>query len=188
LPQPQIALNLSFFNAKDPLMPSAADLFDDIVIHHSKIEKKDAWHYPGDDELMGLGAPFAEHFRLMRIGIHHQRILPGRRVSWPHAERDEEEFVYVIEGEPDLWINGHIRRLSPGDGVGFRAGTGLAHTFINNTDKAVRLLVVGEAGRARSQIHYPLHPRRNAEIGASHWKDLPSGELGQHDGKPDKLR
>jgi uncharacterized cupin superfamily protein len=107
-------------------------------------------------------------------------------VSWPHSEADEEEFVYVIEGEPDLWIDGEVRRLKPGDGVGFVPGTGIAHTFINNTDRDVRLLVCGEATRTRSRIDYPLHPKRNAEIGAMHWKDAPAQKLGPHDGLPDK--
>ena len=29
---------------------------------------------------------------------------PGTRSSWPHAEENEEEFVYVVEGEVDAWI------------------------------------------------------------------------------------
>ena len=67
----------------------------------------------------------------MRLGIHHERLPPGRRLCWPHAEADEEEFVFVLEGEPDLWLDGQVRRLKPGDGVSFPAGTGIAHTFPN---------------------------------------------------------
>ena len=66
--------------------------------------------------------------------------------------------------------------------------TGIAHVFINNTDADVRLLVVGEASRQRSRIDYPLHPKRNAEIGSRHWKDKPRRAMGSHDGKPDKAR
>jgi uncharacterized cupin superfamily protein len=124
----------------------------------------------------------------MRLGIHHERLPPGRRTCWPHAEADEEEFVYVIEGEPDLWLDGEIRRLRPGDGIGFPAGTGIAHVFINNTESDVRLLVIGEASRQRSRIDYPLHPARNVEIGTRHWVDRPRRELGSHDGLPDKAR
>ena len=158
------------------------------VAHYGAIEGKDDQHYPGSDELQSISASFAEHFGLMRLGIHHERLQPGRRVSWPHAEADEEEFVYVIEDAPDLWIDGDIRRLGPGDGVGFPAGTGIAHTFINNTEKDVRLLVVGEASRQRSRIHYPLHLARNAEIGSRHWKDCPPRALGPHDGWPNQSR
>ena len=160
----------------------------DPVAHYTAIEEDARWSYPGTTEVFAHGAGYSEHFNLMRLGIHHQRLPPGRRTSWPHAEADEEEFVYVIEGEPDLWLDGEIRRLRAGDGIGFPAGTGIAHVFINNTESDVRLLVVGEASRQRSRIDYPLHPQRNAEIGARHWADRPSRELGSHDGLPDKAR
>jgi hypothetical protein len=50
----------------------------------------------------------------------------------------------------------------------------------------VRLLVVGEASRERSRIDYPLHPKRNLELGERHWKDRPERKLGPHNGLPDK--
>src|SRR3712207_5607140 len=119
------------------------DGFEEAVVHYSAIEDDAQWSYPGSSETFAHGADFSKHFGLMRLGIHHERLPPGRRTSWPHAEADEEEFVYVIEGTPDVWINGKIVRLKPGDGAGFPAGTGLAHTFINNTESDVRLLIVG---------------------------------------------
>jgi uncharacterized cupin superfamily protein len=164
------------------------DLFSAIVAHYTAIEGKDDSHYPGSEELLGISASYSNLFNLMRLGIHHERLPPGRRLCWPHAEADEEEFVFVIEGQPDLWLDGHVKRLSPGDGVSFRAGTGLAHTFLNNTETDVRLLVVGEASRRRSRYHYPLHPLRNAEIGDNHWKDVPERPMGSHDCIPDKAR
>ena len=132
------------------------------VAHFSEIEGDDSWTYPNSSERFAFGAKFSKKFGLMRLGIHHERLPPGRRLSWPHAEADEEEFVYIIEGTPDVWIDGYLRRLKPGDGVGFPAGTGIAHTFLNNSESDVRLLVVGEASRERSRIDYPLHPKRNA--------------------------
>jgi uncharacterized cupin superfamily protein len=167
-------------------MTRPPSLFDDVVVHYTTIEGADKNTYPNDPEKLSIGASFSPHFNLMRLGIHHQRVPPGRRISWPHAEADEEEFIYVLEGTPDLWIDGHIRRLKEGEAVGFPAGTGIAHTFINNTKSDVRLLVVGESNRQRSRIDYPLHPKRNADIGKRHWKVEPAHALGPHDGKPDK--
>lgn len=169
-------------------MSDADKMFEESVVHYSSIERSEDNHYPNDSELMGTYASFAEHFNLTRLGVHHHSLAPGQRTSWPHAEADEEEFVFVISGEPDLWLDGHVRRLKPGDGVGFPSFTGVAHTFINNTDKEVRLMVVGEASRQRARIHYPLHPKRNAEIGRRHWHDHPVRKLGPHDGKSDKIR
>ena len=167
-------------------MVSNKNLIKSIVANVGDIESGDVNHYPGDDELLSLSASFAHHFNLTRLGVHHERLPPGRRLSWPHAEADEEEFVYVIEGTPDLWLDGNLQRLKSGDGVGFPCGTGIAHTFVNNTNNEVRLIVVGEASRNKTRIHYPLHPKHNAEIKERHWKDVPHRELGPHDGRPNK--
>ncbi len=144
----------------------------------------------GSSELLSIGSPFAKQLGLKKIGIHHEFLPPGRRTSWPHAESNEEEFVYVVEGTPDVWIDGNLHQLTPGDGVGFPVPTGIAHTFINNTSDPVRLLVVGEASKADNKVFYPLHPKRNEEIQKNNflWEDRPPRELGAHDGMPDALR
>ena len=156
----------------------------DFIRHWRDLEGADEDHYPGDDELMGIGAPLARNLGMTRIGIHHERLPPGRRTSYPHAESAEEEFAYVLEGTPDVWIDGTLHRLVPGDAVGFPAGTGICHTFLNNTDAEVRLLVIGEANKPENRIHYPLNQdyertRKDA------WTDVPPRVLGGHDGKAD---
>jgi uncharacterized cupin superfamily protein len=157
------------------------------IAHWSEIERPDDSHYDGDDELMSIGAPFGRVFGLTKLGIHHERLLPGRRTSFPHAESAEEEFVYVIEGEPDVWLDGLLHRLKPGDAVGFPSGTGITHSFLNNTEAEVRLLVVGERSKAENRIFYPLNPDRRA-LRDDWWDDHPQRELGPHDGLPDLVR
>jgi uncharacterized cupin superfamily protein len=164
-----------------------SDKRHEAIAHWTDIEGADDSHYPGDDELMSIGAPLARHFGLKRIGIHHERLLPGRRTSYPHAESAEEEFVFVIEGTPEVWLDGNLHRLKPGDAVGFPAGTGLCHTFINNSDREVRLLVVGEAAKPENRIVYPRNPERKA-MREDWWSDWPDRPLGDHDGLPDKVR
>jgi uncharacterized cupin superfamily protein len=157
-----------------------------LIKHYSEIQEPDTSAYKGSDELLSIGSPFAKAFGFKRLGIHHEILPPGRRTSWPHAEKTEEEFVYVIEGEPHAWIDGEIYQLKAGDGVGFVPGTGIAHTFINNTDKEVRLLVVGDTSREDNKCIYPLHPERNKEIKDFFWVDAPKQNLGPHDGRPNK--
>jgi uncharacterized cupin superfamily protein len=157
------------------------------IVHWTEIEKPDDAHYPDDDELLNIGAPFGRHFGLNRLGIHHERLLPGRRTSFPHAESAEEEFVYVIDGTPDVWLDGRLHRLRPGDGVGFPAGTGVCHSFLNNTEAEVRLLVVGETPKPENRIYYPRNPERRA-LRPDWWDDVPKRPLGDHDGLTDKVR
>ena len=38
-----------------------------------------------------IGAAFGRHFGFKALGIHHERLLPGRRTSYPHAESAEED-------------------------------------------------------------------------------------------------
>jgi uncharacterized cupin superfamily protein len=157
------------------------------IAHWTEIEKPDERHYAGDDELMSIGASFGRHFGLNRLGIHHERLPPGRRTSYPHAESEEEEFVFVIEGTPDVWLDGRLHRLQPGDAVGFPAGTGIAHSFLNNTELEVRLLVVGERHKSENRIYYALNPERRALI-EDWWDSPPERPMGEHDGLPDKVR
>lgn len=164
----------------------------DCIKHYTEIQEEDISCYKssGSTELLSIGSPFAKKLGLTRLGIHHELLKPGRRTSWPHAESDEEEFAYVIEGTPDVWIDGHLHRLEPGDGVGFPAGTGITHTFINNTDEDVRLLVVGEPNKKENRVFYAVHTDRNDYLKESgyFWENHPVRELGPHDGLPDRLR
>ncbi|RJT44522.1 cupin domain-containing protein [Rahnella woolbedingensis] len=159
----------------------------DFIRHWTELEGADDSNYPGDDELMSIGAPLGKTLGLTRIGIHHERLLPGRRTCYAHAESSEDEFAYVLEGHPDVWINGTLYRLKAGDAVAFPQGTGICHTFINNTDEEVRLLVVGEANKPENRIYYPLNQEYEATR-KDRWQDVPQQELGGHDGLSDSRR
>ncbi|PBI82263.1 cupin domain-containing protein [Rahnella victoriana] len=159
----------------------------DFIRHWRELESPDDSGYAGDDERMSFGAPLGRALGLTKIGIHHERLLPGRRTCYAHAESSEDEFVYVLEGTPDAWINGHLHRLKPGDAVGFPHGTGICHTFINNTDEEIRLLVVGEANKPENRIYYPLNQEYEATR-KDRWRDVPEQQFGDHDGISDRRR
>jgi uncharacterized cupin superfamily protein len=152
------------------------------IKHWKELEGGDDFHYPGDTELHAIGAPLGQKLGLQRIGIHHERLPPGRRTSYPHAESAEEEFVFVLEGTPDVWIDGHLHRLAAGESVAFPAGTGICHSFLNNTATDVRLLVIGERSKPENRIRYPLNETYEASTSYA-WTDWPARPLGPHDGK-----
>ncbi len=145
--------------------------------------------YPQSTEQMGPVRRVGKEAGLERIGINVQRLPAGTRSSWPHAEENEEEFVYVISGEVDAWIDGHVHSMKPGDLAAFPVGTGISHCFINNSDWEVVLLVGGEAPKPGSRIVYPLNPSRRQDMPEQYWwSDVPHRELGGHDGLPDAQR
>jgi uncharacterized cupin superfamily protein len=159
----------------------------EFIRHWTELENQEAGQYKGSTELLGMNAPLARKLGIQRIGIHHNRLPPGRRSSYPHAESAEEEFVFVVEGTPDVWIDGHLHRLAPGDSVAFPAGTGICHTFINNTDQDVRLLVIGETDKPENRIRYPMNEAHEATR-PDRWVDWPARPLGPHDGMPDRSK
>lgn len=140
--------------------------------------------YPQSTEDMGPIRRVGRAAGLQRIGINIQRLPPGARSSWPHAEENEEEFVYLLEGEVDAWIDGHVHRMTAGDLAAFPVRTGISHCFINNGERDVLLLVGGESARPGSRIYYPLNPSRKQDLKPEQWwDDVPQHEMGPHPGK-----
>jgi uncharacterized cupin superfamily protein len=145
--------------------------------------------YPNSDEPMGPTRRIGKAAGLEKVGLRVQRVPPGHRTSWPHAESLEEEFVFVLSGEVDAWIDGVLYPMKAGDLAAFPSGTGICHTFLNNTATEATLLVGGEANKSDNRIVYPLHPQRRADLSPSEWwDDAPARPRGPHDGKPDALR
>jgi uncharacterized cupin superfamily protein len=145
--------------------------------------------YPNSNECTGHQRSIGKVAGLLKIGVNLMRLAPGERSSWPHAEEKEEEFVYVLEGEVDAWIDGVLHAMRPGDFAAFPAGTGICHCFLNDSKHDVLLLVGGEASKRENRIYYPLHPQRRDQLPSSEWwEDIPKRRLGPHDGMPDALR
>ncbi|MBV9063439.1 MAG: cupin domain-containing protein [Alphaproteobacteria bacterium] len=160
----------------------------DFVAHWGDLLEAKAGRYPNSDEDQTLSARVADHARFSRIAMRVQVLKPGRRTSWPHAERDESEFVYVVAGKVDAWNDGWITRMGEGDFIGWKNGTGITHAILNNSNDDAVIIVGGERSRYCNQYWYPFHPSYNKEIGKAYWSDHPVPRLGPHDGLPDRLR
>ena len=160
----------------------------DFANHWRDILDKDEGGYPNSGERHGIDARFGRRARFSRIGIHFEVLPAGRRTSWPHAERDEAEWVYVVAGTVETWLDGHLHTMTEGDFIGYQSRTGITHVTINNSDADALLLVGAEAGRMKNQFWYPLHPHRDKETGELCWTDHPKLKLGPHDGLPDAMR
>ncbi|CAN5404620.1 cupin domain-containing protein [soil metagenome] len=161
------------------------------IKHYTELEEPiEENHYPDSREVFTKDARLAAAFGLTRIGVHHETLPPGHRSCWPHAHEGDEELVFIIEGTPDVWIDGELFRLGPGDAVGYPQATGIAHVLINNTELPVRFIAVGDGGDRPDRVHYPRHPALNARRGPRHWPDdeRPVRPDGGHDGMPDALR
>ena len=155
--------------------------------HFSEFLDDDNASYPGSSERLSIGSAVGKNLGLKKNGIHIESLLPGRRTSYPHAESEEEEFAYVIEGNPHAWINGELHPLKAGDFVAFPSGTGICHTFINNSNVRALLLVGGESRKPTNKIIYPLNDEINLirKTQECLWENPPVQVMGPHNGLPD---
>jgi uncharacterized cupin superfamily protein len=133
-------------------------------------------------ELLGIVASLSERAGLRQLRIDHEVLPPGRRSSSPHAHTKREEFVYVLDGHPDVWIDGHLHPLRPGDFLAFAAGTGVAHTVINNSERDAILLAIATMPEDDA-CFYPFNPNAG-EVPEEVARSWSARSRGPHDGRP----
>jgi uncharacterized cupin superfamily protein len=91
---------------------------------------------------------------LTQFGVNVARIKPHSKSALRHWHENEDEFIYMLEGELVLHENDGETVLKPGDAAGWRANGGVGHCLINRSDRDALYLEVGT--RARSErVHYP---------------------------------
>ena len=83
-------------------------------------------------------------FGLQNFGVNLTRLLPGGISALRHAHAKQDEFVYILEGEPVLVTDEGETPLSPGMCAGFRSGTGNGHMLVNRTQADVVYIEIGD--------------------------------------------
>ena len=94
-----------------------------------------------------------ELFGLRNFGVNLTRLGPGDASFLHHRHSRQDEFVYLVEGEPTLVTDAGETPLRPGMCAGFPAG-GAAHHLENRTARDVLYLEVGDRG-AGDEVEYP---------------------------------
>ena len=88
--------------------------------------------------------PLGDLFGLTNFGVNLTRLAPGAASALRHAHTKQDEFVYILQGNPTLHTDKGRTKLVPGMCAGFKAGTGNGHCLINETQEDVLYLEVGD--------------------------------------------
>jgi uncharacterized cupin superfamily protein len=91
---------------------------------------------------------------LTQFGVNLTRLKPGAASALRHWHENEDEFVYVIEGELVLIEDGGETVLRPGDCAGFKAGVPNGHHLVNKSQRDAVYLEIGTRAAAE-RGHYP---------------------------------
>jgi uncharacterized cupin superfamily protein len=90
---------------------------------------------------------------LTHFGVNICTLKPGAASSQRHWHENEDEFVYVLEGEVVLREDDGDTVLKPGDAAAWKAGVPNGHCLINRSDRDAIFIEVGTRA-STERAHY----------------------------------
>src|ERR1700746_1895010 len=91
---------------------------------------------------------------LTQFGVNLTRLKPGAASALRHWHENEDELIFVLEGEIVLIEDGGETLLRPGDVAGFKAGIANGHQLVNKSAREALYLEVGTRAPTE-RAHYP---------------------------------
>jgi uncharacterized cupin superfamily protein len=109
---------------------------------------------PHDEQIAGRSKKrMADAAGLTQFGVNLTTLKPGSASALRHWHENEDEFVYVLEGELTLIEDEGETILRAGDAAGFKAGVANGHCLVNRSDADAVFLEIGSRA-ARERAHY----------------------------------
>jgi uncharacterized cupin superfamily protein len=91
---------------------------------------------------------------LDQFGVNLTTLKPGACSALRHWHENEDEFVYVLEGEVALIEDDGETVLKPGDAAGFKANSRNGHHLVNRSKRDAVYLEIG----TRSKYERATYP------------------------------
>jgi len=108
-------------------------------------------------------------FGLTNFGVNLTTIQPGGMSALRHAHATQDEFIYIVSGNPVLVTNEGETQLSPGMCAGFLHGNGNAHNLINREKTDAVYLEIGDRS-AGDAVLYPDNDLMANFEGPGNWR------------------
>lgn len=132
----------------------------DVPVHH----RKTIYPAPFSAQVEGRTKHrLGDHFGLTTFGINLTELAPGSVSALFHHHTKQDEFIYVVSGNPTLVVGDEEFSLKAGDCCGFKAGTGVGHQLLNRSREKVLYLEVGDRG-AGDYAEYPRDDLKFTEL------------------------
>jgi uncharacterized cupin superfamily protein len=148
----------------------------------AKVPVRSGSFYPAEFQAEHLGRhkqALGDVVGLTQFGVNISRIEPGASTALRHWHEQEDEFVYMIEGELVLVEDEGETIVKPGDAAGFKAGVPNGHHLVNRTDRDAVFLVVGTRAQ-RERCHYSeidlVHDQDGDRYRLTHKSGAPYGD------------
>lgn len=115
--------------------------------------------------------PLGDLFGLTNFGVNLARLAPGAVSALRHAHIRQDEFIYVLQGQPTLVTDAGETVLQVGECAGFKSGTGNGHHLVNRTQSDVIYLEVGDRSPADA-VGYPDDDMQAQQGADGKWRFL----------------
>jgi len=136
----------------------------ELIVDHRTLPVESGTPYPPPFDAQVKGrhrSRLSPALGLTKFGVNIVRIEPGAQSSARHWHSEQDEFVYILEGEAVLVTDEGETPLSAGMAAGFPAGNPNGHTLANRSDSDVLAMEVGDRPRAED-VTYPDIDMANA--------------------------
>ena len=125
-----------------------------IDIANLRVDARTGYPPPHDARVAGRSRKrLGDAVGLDQFGVNLTTLKPGSASALRHWHENEDELVYVLEGELVLVENEGETVMRPGDAAGFKAGVANGHHFINRSDRDAVYLEIGSRA-TRERAHY----------------------------------
>ncbi len=116
-----------------------------VVINSLPVKSGSGYPPPFNQEVLGRSrwAGLGDLFGIDQFGVNVVTLLPGAWSSHRHWHQEEDEFVYMLDGEVTLVDNAGEHVMTPGMCAGFKAGNSNGHHLKNLSEKPAVYLEVG---------------------------------------------
>ncbi len=92
---------------------------------------------------------------LTQFGVNLTRLPPGCWSSQRHWHAEEDELVFVVEGEVVLVTDAGEETLRAGECAGFKAGVADGHQLQNRSQREALILEIGTRKPREEEVIYP---------------------------------
>jgi uncharacterized cupin superfamily protein len=113
---------------------------------------------------------------LTQFGVNRTKLPPGVASSLRHWHEQEDEFVYILEGELTLVEDSGETLLKAGDAAGWKAGVANGHMLVNKSNRDAIYLEI-RSRLPNERAHYP-------EYDLLYTRDENGLHVTHRDGKP----
>ena len=125
-----------------------------IDIDALRIDARRGYPPPHDEKVAGRSKRrLGDDAGLTQFGVNLTTLKPGAVSSLRHWHDNQDEFVYLLEGELTLIEDDGETVLRPGDAAGFKAGVANGHHLVNRSDRDAVYLEIGTR-TPRERAHF----------------------------------